>query len=109
LLSSKPATFDELVAQEHDTQNKLQFFGDDKKAEEVVLESTRKMRSDRDYSSSAVMSLVVVHLMALLKSYIPDLYPKLLHRDYNFWDDEEQERDACNIPGGTVAGTIYLQ
>jgi hypothetical protein len=37
-----------------------------------------------DYSSSTVISSVVAHVVALLKSYVPDLDPELLHKDYPF-------------------------
>jgi chromosome segregation ATPase len=42
-LSSKSASFEELVARERGAQNKLQVLGDDKKAQEHVLESTQRM------------------------------------------------------------------
>jgi hypothetical protein len=52
------------------------------------------MLSERDYSSSAVITSAVAHAVVLLKSYAPDLDPVLLHKDYPFGDDEEQERDT---------------
>jgi hypothetical protein len=54
-----------------------------------VLESTRKMLFECDYSSSMVISSVVAHRVVLLKSYIPDLDADLLHKNYHFEDDEE--------------------
>jgi hypothetical protein len=42
------------------------------------------MLSERDYSSSAVISSVVAHTVALLKSYVPDLDLELLRKDYPF-------------------------
>jgi hypothetical protein len=36
----------------------------------------------------------MAHAVALLKSYVPDLDPELLHKDYPFGDNGEQERDA---------------
>jgi hypothetical protein len=88
-LSSKSTIFDELVVQEREAQNKLQALGDEKKTQDELLEPTRKMLSERDYSSSAMISLVVAHAVALLKSYLHDLDTELLHRDYPFDDDEE--------------------
>jgi hypothetical protein len=41
-----------------------------------------------------VISLAVAHAVALLKRYVPDRDPKLLHKDYLFEDDEEQEWDT---------------
>jgi hypothetical protein len=90
-LSSKSAAFEELVARERGAQNKLQVLGDDKKAQEHVLESTQRMLFERDYSSTTVISLAVAHVVALLKSYVPDLDPELLCKDNPFGDDEEQE------------------
>jgi hypothetical protein len=52
------------------------------------------MLFERDYSSSVVISSVVAHPVVLLKSYVPDLDPELLCKDYPFGDDEEQEQDA---------------
>jgi hypothetical protein len=49
------------------------------------------MLSEHDYSSSIVISSVVVHIVVLLKSYIPDLDPELLHKDYPLEDDEERD------------------
>jgi hypothetical protein len=59
-----------------------------------VLKSTWKMLSERDYSSSAVITSAVAHAVVLLKSYAPDLDPVLLRKDYPFGDDQEQERDT---------------
>jgi hypothetical protein len=50
------------------------------------------MLSEHDYSSSTVISLAVAHAVALRKSYIPNIDPELLHRDYPF--EEDEERDA---------------
>jgi hypothetical protein len=52
------------------------------------------MISKCDYSSSVVIPSVVAHVVALLKSYFPDLDLELLHKDYPFGDDEEHEWDA---------------
>jgi hypothetical protein len=38
-----------------------------------------------------VISLVVAHVVALLKSHAPDLVTELLHRDFPFADDEERD------------------
>jgi hypothetical protein len=59
-----------------------------------MLESTWRMLSEWDYSSSVVIFSVVAHAVVLLKSYVPDLDQKLLCKDYPFGDDEEQEQDA---------------
>jgi hypothetical protein len=46
---------------------------------------------ERDYSSSAVISFAVAHVVVLLKSHVPDLDTELLHRDFPFADDEERD------------------
>jgi hypothetical protein len=53
------------------------------------LESTWKALFERDYSSSVLISFVVAHTVALLKSYTSDLDTELLRKDYPFDDDEE--------------------
>jgi hypothetical protein len=88
-LSSKSAAFDKLVVQERDVQNKLQDLGDEKKTQEHLLESTRKMLSEWEYSSSVMISSAVAHVAVLSKSYTPDLDIELLHRDYPFDDDDK--------------------
>jgi hypothetical protein len=55
-----------------------------------LLESIRKTLSKRDFSSSAAISLIVGLVVALLKSYMPELDTELLRRDFPFDDDEEQ-------------------
>jgi hypothetical protein len=47
------------------------------------------MLAKRDYSSSVVISSVVAHAVVLLKSYTPDLDPKLLRKEYRCEDDGE--------------------
>jgi hypothetical protein len=72
-LSSKSAGFDELVVREREAQIRLWALGNEKKTREQLLESTQKTLSERDYSSSAVISSVVAHALALLKSHTPNL------------------------------------
>jgi hypothetical protein len=45
----------------------------------------------RDYSSSAMISSVVGHAVALLKSHMPNLDTEQLHRHFPFDDDEERD------------------
>jgi hypothetical protein len=49
------------------------------------------MLSEHDYSSLAVISSMVALAVALLMSYVLDLDIELLHRDYPFEDDDEQD------------------
>jgi chromosome segregation ATPase len=87
-LPSKSAAFDELAVQERDAQNKLQVIGDEKKTQE---QSTRKMLSKQEYSSLAMISSIVAHVVVLLKSYTPDLDTELLRRNYPFDDDDKRD------------------
>jgi chromosome segregation ATPase len=77
-LSSKLAALDELMVQEQAVQDKLQALREEKRLQEQVLESTQKMLSECDYSSSMVISLDVAHAVALLKIYVSDLDTELL-------------------------------
>jgi hypothetical protein len=62
-----------------------------------VLESTQKMLFEHNSSSSTVISSAVAHLVALLKSYTPDLDPEPLRKDYPFEEDEERDMLIYNI------------
>jgi hypothetical protein len=88
-LSLKSVAFDKLVVRECDALDKLQALGEEKKTQELLLEYTWKMISERDYSSSVVISSAVAHAVALLKSYMPDLDIVLLRWDYPFDDGDE--------------------
>jgi hypothetical protein len=55
------------------------------------------MLSGWDYSSSIVISSVVAHEVASVKSYIPDLDLELLRKDYPFEDDEERDMLIDNV------------
>jgi CRISPR/Cas system-associated endonuclease/helicase Cas3 len=50
-----------------------------------------EMLSERDYSSPTVISVAVAHAVVLLKSYVPDLDPELLRKDYPFEEDGERD------------------
>jgi hypothetical protein len=97
-LSTKSGTLDELVIQELEAQVTLQILGDEKKAQEKLLESAHKPLSKRDLSSSTVISSVVAHAVALLKSQTPDLDVEKLQRDFSFDNDEERD---------TIVDSIY--
>jgi hypothetical protein len=53
--------------------------------------------SERGYSSSAVTSSVVSHVVALMKSHAPDLDIELLRRNFPFADDEERDALIDNV------------
>jgi DNA repair protein RadC len=97
-LSTESGTLDELVIQELEAQVRLQILGDEKKAQEKLLESAHKPLSKRDLSSSTVISSVVAHAVALLKSQTPDLDVEKLQRDFSFDNDEERD---------TIVDSIY--
>jgi hypothetical protein len=90
-LSSKAATLDEMVIRERETQIKLQILGDEKKVQEQMLESTQKVLSKRDFSSSVVISSAVAHAVALMKNHMPDFDAEILQRDFSI---NEVEQDA---------------
>jgi hypothetical protein len=90
-LSSKAAALDEMVIRERETQIKLQILGDEKKVQEQMLESTQKVLSKRDFSSSVVISSAVAHAVALMKNHMPDFDAEILQRDFSI---NEVEQDA---------------
>jgi hypothetical protein len=82
---------DELTVREHATQDKLQDLGNEKRLLEQELEYTWMMLVERDYSSSAVISSAMVHVVVLLKSYTPSLDTELLRKEYRCKDDKERD------------------
>jgi hypothetical protein len=77
---------EESTVEEWAAQDKLHALGEEKRLHEQLLESTRKLLSEHNYSSSTV-----AHAVALLKSYVPNLDPEVLCKDYPFEDDDEQD------------------
>jgi hypothetical protein len=63
----------------------------EKKAKEQLLESAQMAFPKRDFTSSTVGSLVVVHAMTLVKSHMPDFDAEILRWDFAINDEE---RDA---------------
>jgi hypothetical protein len=49
------------------------------------------MFTERDYSLSEVISSTVAHAVTLLKSYMPDVDPELLRKEYRCKDDDERD------------------
>jgi hypothetical protein len=74
-------TLDELSVREQAAQDTLWEIGEEKRLLEQELISTQKMFTEREYSSLEVISLVVVHATALLKSYVPDLNLEFLSKN----------------------------
>jgi hypothetical protein len=69
----------------------MQALGDEKKTLEQLLESAQKTLSERNLSSSAVISSTVAYAVALLKSHTLDLDTEQLRRDFPFDNDEERD------------------
>jgi hypothetical protein len=69
----------------------MQALGDEKKTLEQLLESAQKTLSERNLSSSAVISSTVAHAVAPLKSHTLDLDTEQLRRDFPFDNDEERD------------------
>jgi hypothetical protein len=63
---------------------------DEKTAKEQHLESTPMTLSKRDFTSSTVSSLMVAHVVALVKSHMPDFDVEILRRNFPI-NDEEQD------------------
>jgi hypothetical protein len=82
-----------LTVRERTAQDKLQALGEDKKTQEHLLDSTWKMLSERNYSSSIVISSAVACAVALLKSYVSDL---------------DDEWDALKDSLGTILSTMIM-
>jgi hypothetical protein len=66
----------------------LQTLEDEKKAKEQLLESTQMALSKRDFTSLVVNSSVVGHVVALVKSHMPDFDAEILRRDFPINDEE---------------------
>jgi hypothetical protein len=102
-LSSKSATLDELVVQEHETHIRLQTLSNEKKKkQEQLLESAQKALSERDYSLSVVISSAVAHAVTLLKINMPDLDTEQLRRDFPFDNDDDERDTLINSVYGTA-------
>jgi hypothetical protein len=84
-------TLDELTIREQAAQDKLQALGEEKRLMEQELASTQKNLTERDYYSSEVISSTVAHVVALLKSYMPNIDPELIHKEYQCKDDDERD------------------
>jgi hypothetical protein len=51
----------------------------------------KKNLTERDYYSSEVISSTVAHVVALLKSYMPNIDPELIRKEYQCKDDDERD------------------
>jgi hypothetical protein len=66
----------------------LQTLEDEKKAKELLLESTQMSLSKRDFTSLMVNSSAVAHAVALVKSDMLDFDAEILRRDFPINDEE---------------------
>jgi hypothetical protein len=87
-LSSKSVALDESVIRECEAQIKLQALKDEKKAKGQLLEFAQMTMSKWDFTSSVVNSSAVAHVVALVKSHMPDFDAKILRRDFPINDEE---------------------
>jgi hypothetical protein len=67
---------------------KLQTLADEKKANEQLLESAQMMLSKQDFTSSAVSSSTMAHVMTLVKSHMPNFDAEILRRDFSINDED---------------------
>jgi hypothetical protein len=66
------------VIWECEAQIKLQTLVDEKKANEQLLESAQMTLSKQDFTSSAVSSSTMAHVMRLVKSHMPNFDAEIL-------------------------------
>jgi chromosome segregation ATPase len=95
-LASKSKELDDAVIQEQeanmlrkqieakltDAENRLTVVEGEKKDQGLLLEMARQALSKREDSSALMILMAVANAMALLKSHLPDLDVKLLHKDF---------------------------
>jgi predicted RNA-binding protein YlxR (DUF448 family) len=89
-LSSKSSALDLAVIWEREVQINLQKLDEEKKAQEHLFKYAQKALDKWDFSSSAVTSSAVAHVMALVKNHVPGFDTKILQRDFSI-DKVEQE------------------
>jgi hypothetical protein len=68
----------------------LQRHGNEKKAQEQLLESSQKALTKRDFSSLTVISSEVAHAVALVKNHMPELDAEILRRDFTINEAERE-------------------
>jgi hypothetical protein len=89
-LSSKSSALDHAVIRECEAKINLQRLGDEKKAQDQLLESAQKELTKWDFSSSMVISLVVAHAVVLVKNHMPEFDAMILQRDFSINDMERE-------------------
>jgi hypothetical protein len=57
-----------------------------RKAQEQLLESTQKVLSKQEFTSSIVTSSAVAHAMALVKNHMPEFDAQILRKDFTIND-----------------------
>jgi hypothetical protein len=55
-----------------------------------LLSSTQKALNKQDFSSSAVIYLVVAHVLALVKNHMPEFDAEMLRRDFTINEVERE-------------------
>jgi hypothetical protein len=68
----------------------LQRHGNEKKAQEQLLESSQKALTKRDFSSLTVISSEVAHAVALVKNHMPEFDAEILRRDFTINEAERE-------------------
>jgi hypothetical protein len=66
------------------------------------------MFTEWDYSLSEVISSTVAHAVTLLKSYMPDVDPELLRKEYRCKDDDERDALIESAPNTYYMNMIFL-
>jgi hypothetical protein len=57
-----------------------------RKVQEQLLESTQKVLSKQEFTSSTVTSSAVAHAMALVKNHMPEFDAQILRKDFTIND-----------------------
>jgi chromosome segregation ATPase len=86
---------DEAMLRLKNTESRLKAAEEVLKNQRQLLESARKTSSKHESSFNVIISLVVAHVVALLKNHLPDLNMELLCQDITV-DDVEHETLVSN-------------
>jgi hypothetical protein len=89
-LAAKSSALDFAMIQEREVEIKLQTTEEKKKAQEQLLQSTQKVLSKQEFSSSIVIFSVVAHAMALVKNHMLEFDAEILWKDFMV-DDSGRE------------------
>jgi predicted nucleotidyltransferase len=85
-LTSKSSALDFAVVWDHQMEIKLKAAEEKVKTPGQVLDSTQKVLSKREFSSSTVISSAVANAMALVKNHMPEFDMEILWKGFTVDD-----------------------